>query len=72
MKKDRNPANERRGIYKSLIKGVEHFHTITVDVKSLDFRLERPKTETELRNGLKSNGSAPHEIDALVANAEWA
>jgi len=73
MNKDRNPAKERWGVYKTLIQGAEHFHIISVDVTTVDIReVGRPKPETAFRDVLKSGGIPPHEIDALVANAEWA
>jgi len=71
MNKDRNPANERQGIYKTLIKGVERFYTVTVDVKRIDVtEMEGPVTETKLREAFRSSGMTPHEIDSRIANAE--
>ena len=73
MNQDRNPANERSRIYKTLAKGVEHFSIVTGDVKRIiPTEMTRPATESELRETLKLRGKTPHEIDSLVANAEWA
>ena len=71
MKKDKNPSNERQGIYKTVTEGIAKFYIVTGDVKRMTpTNLEGPLTETRLKKVFESSGMPPDEIDALIANAE--
>jgi len=71
MRKDRNPTNERRRIFKAITKkGIERFYLVTVDVESTNGEIKELGTEIELRKELESSGTPPDEIDSTIANVE--
>jgi len=70
MSKNRNPENERAVLQAIDLNGEERFMMVVVDVVATAIReTNGPLTEAEVKEGFKSSGMPPPEIDARIATA---